>query len=827
LAFQRKHALEIVIGAALYFIAAQVGLEMAFVADQVSVIWPATGVGLALLVLRGRHLWPAIALGAFTAQLSSGAPLTAAVGIAIGSTLEAILGAELLARVDFSAALKRVRDVASLFLVAAALTPIVSATVGVTSLCLAGVEPWSTYRVLWSVWWIGDAVGDVVFAPMIFVWADQLRRGWQLERLGEAFVLALALLILSLAVFAEGSAQTRYPVHYLVIPAVIWSALRLGQHATATLIFGAFSVTVIATLGGRGPFVAQSMNASLLDVELFIAVVSVTGLFLGAAMAERNRAERRRAIDYSRLRRSEERLAMALAAGHMGAWEWNIERGSVEWSDTVAAIHGLAPGSFRGTFDAFRELVHPDDRERVLEMIRQAIARATEYSVEFRNMWPDGSIHWIAMSGQVICDRGRPVRIVGVCRDITEHKGINDALTRQAQQLAEADRRKDEFLAVLGHELRNPLAPLQNSVALLAHRASDPGVVAQARSVMQRQLRHLVRLVDDLLDVSRIRSGKIVLAKQPLELALAVNSAVELSKPGIDARRHRLVVSLPPEPVWLHADPTRLPQLLANLLNNAAKYTDEGGQIDVIAERSGSSVIVRIRDTGIGMNAQDLTGVFELFAQAGGSSQHSVQGGLGVGLSLARSLAELHGGTLAAHSEGIGRGSEFVLRLPAASSPSAAAAAKNGGVMEMPPGITAQRIVVVDDNVDAAESLSLLLAQDGHEVRVAHRGTDALNIARNFIPQVMILDLGMPEMDGYAVARAARADPALANIRLIALSGYGQPEDRRRTAEAGFDAHLVKPVEPDQLNAVLAPNKPTERTDNVMRGERLGAVRMD
>jgi CheY-like chemotaxis protein len=278
-----------------------------------------------------------------------------------------------------------------------------------------------------------------------------------------------------------------------------------------------------------------------------------------------------------------------------------------------------------------------------------------------------------------------------------------------------------------------------------------------------------------------------------------VASAVELARPLIDARSHDLQVILTPEQQWTLADRIRLPQLLANLLNNAAKYTAEGGNITLSVARLESHVVISVRDTGIGMDREALENVFELFAQAAGPS-HVVQGGLGVGLSLARSIAELHGGLLTAHSEGPGKGSEFVLRLPAAEAPQRREAEPSPVVDQ---GFR-QRILVVDDNVDAAESLGTMLAYSGHDVRVAHGGVEALSAAHEFSPNVMILDLGMPEMDGYAVARAVRSDPRFASTRLIALSGYGQPEDRRRTADVGFDEHLVKPVEHDVLNAALS-----------------------
>ena len=459
----------------------------------------------------------------------------------------------------------------------------------------------------------------------------------------------------------------------------------------------------------------------------------------------------------------------------------------------------MKAGSFGGTFEAFRKLIHPEDEPRVMEALQKSVRENGHFEAEFRHLRGDGSIHWIATRARVIEERGRAVRMVGVVMDISERKRTNDALRLQAEQLAEADRRKDEFLAVLGHELRNPLAPIQNALDLLALEPGEPANIERTRSLMTRQVRHLVRLVDDLLDVSRIRSGKIALVKSRVELAALVRSAVELSTPVIEARRHQLEVDLPPHPVWLDADPTRVPQLLANLLNNAAKYTVDGGRIWLMAGADDGEIVVKVRDTGIGMTPEALAQVFELFAQGDGA-QHTVQGGLGVGLSLARSLAELHGGTLRAHSDGPGKGTEFELRLPCATRVEAPAAPTPMEALQA----RTRRVLIVDDNADAADSLGLILKHSGHEVRVAHAGREALDIARGFRPEVWILDLGMPEMDGYEVAHAVRSDAALSDTRLIALSGYGQTDDRARTRAAGFHAHLVKPVEYDALERVIA-----------------------
>ncbi len=329
----------------------------------------------------------------------------------------------------------------------------------------------------------------------------------------------------------------------------------------------------------------------------------------------------------------------------------------------------------------------------------------------------------------------------------------------------------------------------------------DAATAQQSRDMMERQVNHLVRLVDDLLDVSRVMRGKIELRKEPVELATIVAHAMETAQPLLDAKGHKLEISLPDESMLVDADPVRLTQVVANLLTNAVKYTDVNGIIRVTARREGDNVTLRVRDNGIGIAPEMLPHVFELFVQVDHAATRS-QGGLGIGLTLVKNLVEMHGGTVAAHSAGLGKGAEFVVRLPVirdqqTQSPPPEEARKV-------PGSSGHRLLVVDDNVDAAESLALLLSLEGHEVRVAHDGEAALEAARGHRPALILLDIGMPGMDGYEVARRMRQMPELQNTIIAALTGWGQPEDRRRSAEAGFDHHLVKPPEPKALEAVLA-----------------------
>ena len=369
-------------------------------------------------------------------------------------------------------------------------------------------------------------------------------------------------------------------------------------------------------------------------------------------------------------------------------------------------------------------------------------------------------------------------------QDITEQR-------RSLEALREADRRKDEFLATLSHELRNPLAPIRNSVKLLAILTPPEPRVQKLQSMIERQVTHMVRLVDDLLEVSRITRGKIELHRERLDLSRIVQSAVETSSPFIDGAKHRLTMVVPPEPVIVEGDAVRLNQVVTNLLNNAAKYTPENGQIQLVVELLGREALIRVSDNGPGIPPDMMHRIFDLFAQVR-DTQNRSQGGLGIGLALVKQLVEMHGGSVEARST-VGEGSEFIIRLPLSQEWHAA---RSDPPVTVPTGESSRRrVLIVDDNVDAADSLSLLLTLNGHEVRTVYDGPTGIQQAAEFRPDVILLDLGMPGMDGYQTARKVRELQGLTGLKLVALTGWGQEGDRRRTQEAGFDGHLVKPVE--------------------------------
>jgi len=379
-------------------------------------------------------------------------------------------------------------------------------------------------------------------------------------------------------------------------------------------------------------------------------------------------------------------------------------------------------------------------------------------------------------------------------------------LGRRSDELRLADQRKDEFLATLAHELRNPLAPIRTSLEILRLAGNDPDKARMAREIMQRQMNQMVRLVDDLLDLSRINTGKLAIRKAAFDLREAVRDAIETVSPFVEARQHKLDVRMPPEAIVVDGDRTRLAQVFANLVNNAAKYTEPGGHISLTLERDGPTASIHIRDDGIGLSPEALESIFEMFVQVDRSLDRT-QAGLGVGLTLARQLVELHGGRIEARSAGKGKGSEFVVQVPVS------AAAQDATAESLPrksSGSKTRRVLLADDNEDFAQSLGQLLTARGHEVRIARDGAEALEAARDFRPDIAFLDIGMPKVHGYEVARRLRALPATANCYLVAVTGWGQEDDRNRAREAGFDKHLVKPVDPAEVEALVQARDPMQ-----------------
>jgi PAS domain S-box-containing protein len=474
------------------------------------------------------------------------------------------------------------------------------------------------------------------------------------------------------------------------------------------------------------------------------------------------------------------------------------ETGDVLWYNSRWYEYtGTTPEAMLGS--GWESVVDPGALPSVIERWRASVATGTRFEMIFALKGADGNFRpFLTRSAPVRDAAGHIVRWFGTNVDISELQAAQDSLRQ-------ADRRKDEFLATLAHELRNPLAPVSNAVLLLKSKGEDAQMREWASTIIERQVQSMARMLDDLLDVSRITRGTLTLQKQRVGLASVLDNAVEVAQPVVTARRHQLTINLPPQTIEVHVDPLRLSQLVGNLLINAAKYTDPGGRIELAAVVVDRSVTVSVKDNGIGLEPESIGQIFEMFSQVKSALDRS-EGGLGIGLALVKGLAELHGGSVEAQSPGLGRGSTFSVHLPLAHSVSSAPRGASTAQSELAE-VSQRRVLIADDNKDAATTLQALLELYGHEVHVAHDGESALEIAERLQPQIAILDIGMPKLNGYDIARRIRAADWGPGMRLIALTGWGQEGDRQRALAAGFDAHLTKPVYADELKGLL--NEPS------------------
>jgi signal transduction histidine kinase/integral membrane sensor domain MASE1/CheY-like chemotaxis protein len=818
--------------AAVYFATAKLGLALAYVAPEVTVFWPPTGIALAAVLVLGQRFWPAVWIGAFLANVTLPEPAVVAAGIATGNTLEAVVGAWLLQRWGMRPALERIRCVLYLLGGGALLSTTISATIGLTSLCLAGLRPWPAFARIWVIWWLGDAMSVLVVAPLLLVWSGAWRGGWRTTRIGEALVLGGGLVAALWLIFATRVVPAATPLHYALFPFAIVAALRFGQPGNTVVNALASAIAVWGTVAGLGPYGGGDIAAGLVQVQLFLAVIAGTGLILAGAIGERAQGDRFRAADYAATQALAE--SASVVGGASGVLRAVCE--SLDWD--FGAIW----------------LVTRDDELRCLETWRAPARAFPDFEAATRTLtlargvglpgrvWASREPFWIpdvvvdgnfprapvAAAEGLHCAFAFPIRsgrkVLGVIeffsRELREPDAdllariaalgsqIGQFIERQRAELAReellareraarseaelANRAKDEFLAMLGHELRNPLGAISNATHVLEMGVSGERS-ASSRAIIARQTAHLTRLVDDLLDVARVRSGRVELQRESVDLGRLVERCVEALEPAEHDRELRLTtVSLS-----VDADPARLDQIVTNLIENALKYTAPGGHIWVSTARERDRAVLRVRDDGIGIAPELLPRVFDLFVQADRSLDRS-KGGLGLGLTLVKRLVELHGGVVSAHSDGPDRGSEFTVELPLATGERAGRAD-----VAAPAGPYAQRVLIVEDYVDAREGLELLLAAMGHAVQVASDGAEGLAVLRRWRPDVAIIDIGLPGLDGYSVARAVRAEPELDGVRLVALTGYGGDDDRAQAVSAGFQMHLVKPVTPEALSRVL------------------------
>ena len=544
---------------------------------------------------------------------------------------------------------------------------------------------------------------------------------------------------------------------------------------------------LVLTRHGADVTSVPAILASLGNVALLERPVRVWALVSAARVALR---ARERQYELRSRFESQALLAAIVASSDDAIISKDLNGFIMSWNAGAERLFGYAAEEAIGK--PIMILIPPERHDEELDILSRIARNERIEHLETIRVRKDGTRLNISLTISPITDAsGKVFGASKIARDITERKQAEEALR-------EADRRKDEFLATLAHELRNPLAPIRNSLHILEMAGqSEPGI-EYVREMMERQVNHMVRLVDDLMEVSRITRGKIELRRERIDVMDVIRTAIDTSRPIIDRGGHDLTLAIPSEPLTLEADPVRLAQVFSNLLNNAAKYTETPSEIRLTVRRQGKEAVISIRDYGIGIAREMLPRVFEMFAQIDSSRPGSMSG-LGIGLTLVQNLVQMHQGTITASSEGLGKGSEFIVHLPLAEGPATAA--------EEPVAETAapvsMRVLVVDDNQDAADSLGMVLKFLGTDVRVCHDGPSALEMLGTFRPDLVLLDLGMPGMDGYEVARRIRQNPEYRDLTLIALTGWGQEDDRRRSRSAGFDHHLIKPAGVDALRALM------------------------
>lgn len=796
--------------AALYFLIAKIALLAAIPPGYATSIWPPSGIALAVILLYGSRMWPAIWIGSALTNLTVHSSPAAAVLMSSGNLMEALVGAALIRRViGVPHQFQRGEDVFK-FVGLSAASCFIGATIGTVAMAVvAGLAPKEVLAGWWT-WWQGDATGMIVVAPLILAWSTRSTVTWTSRSKAEVISFWIVLLLVSyLALGGDPIGHIFLPLLLLLtLPLVNWAALRFPQREVVAAIAVLCSMAVGFTVSGRGPLASSSLDRSLLQLLVFIGTVSVTGLSVSAVASERRRftlalhdshseLERRVFEQTWNLRKSDETLRLLVEGIQDYAIFMLDQQGKVmTWNKGAQTINGYTANEIIG--EHFSRLFPPDAIARHQPERELALAKEHgRYEDEDWRVRKDGTRFWANVTLTPIYDQQGQFRgFAKVTRDMTASKHI--------ESLEQRERHTNEFLAMLGHELRNPLAAARNALSLMGMRSANEATRDWSRSVIDRQIAQLTRLVDDLLDIARIGSGKIELKRERIELNSTVLRAVESCRPTAQARQQILEVHTWKEDLLIDGDVTRISQIVLNLLNNAIKYTPAGGRVTVSVTLQGDQALLRILDTGVGISSELLPKVFELFVQ-GERSLAGTEGGLGIGLTIVQKLVALHGGSVTARSDGPGKGSEFSVLLPAWSRrPS-----HEEAVTPWQPSKASvkRRVLIVDDNRDMAESAAAILAASGHEVRTAYDGPAALSRASDFLPDVVLLDIGLPGISGYEVARQLRASGGRHAV-LVAVTGYGQEADRRQSRDAGFDHHLVKPLEPAALEKIIESTAP-------------------
>lgn len=764
-------------------------LGLAFVHRGLAVLWPAAGVVAGLWVIVPPRLRvpvvTGLALGLFAGNAVAGRSLGLNLMFVAANLAEGWLTARLLARwTGVPARLETLPQVAW-FIVAVAITVTIGGAIG-SAILMAIPQVGFDYVQNWTMWIRSRGLGMLTVAPAVISFGTMgrpaLAQAWR-QRNSIAPALAAAVFVTFVLLSIDQWNNDLFGL--LVMLAVVYPLLLVvaarsePAYTYAALLL--ITLAVVWRLGEGGGIFSENLIAA----QAFLLVSSLWALTLAVVMHQQRLAR-------INAQASESRMRDAIAAGRGFTFDYDPRHDYVRRADPD---HILAPFNEESGSSFFDRLL-PEDRQRLIDTVTSLAPEKPAYETTYGSMRPDGKVVWLEERGVgEFDDTGRLVRLQGLTMDVTARREAEETLR-------EADRRKDRFIATLAHELRNPLAPIRTAAELLGSSKAAPNEVTWARRVIQRQVSHMAKLLDDLLDVARITRSRLEIRKQLVQLDTVIETAVEVARPLLDTRRQHLRIELSRPVPSLEADPLRLAQVISNLLTNAAKYSDDAAEIVLSAQARGTLLELRVRDNGIGIPAEALPTIFQMFAQVEGTASRS-EGGLGIGLSLVKGLVELHGGTITAHSDGPGKGSEFVVTLPCLPVEENASDAAPAGERHADGHGHARRLLVVDDNRDAADSLGMLLGLDGYEVSTAYTGQDAIAAAGSTRPEVCILDLGLPDLSGYEVARRLRKMPGLESMRLIALTGWGQEEHRQQALEAGFDHHLTKPVDPEQLSRLL------------------------
>ena len=792
--------------AGAYFVAGRLGLLFAIVNVSASPVWPASGIAFAGLLLLGRRGWPGVFIGALLVNVTTSGRFLPSLAIAAGNTLEGVLGAYLVDRFNNGRrGFDRAGDVGRFFVLAGAISTTIAATIGTMSLRLGGLVGAADSGAVWLTWWLGDAVGVLVVAPVILLWAADFEVQWPRRKILEAIMLGIAIVVIGRVLFGGWLPQRleHYPLDFLCIPVFVWVAFRFGQREAATAVAILSGIALAGTLDGFGPFVSNSPSDSLLLLEGFLGLTAVMTLAFAAVLAENRRGQD--AIL---------RMATIVIFSNDAIITKSLDGTISSWNPAAQRLFGYAAEEAIGRNIS---LIVPHEHRHEEDMILGKIRRGERVDhLETVRTRKDGASIYVELTISPV--KSSEDVIVGastIVRDVSDRMSIelqrNALLVREQEARAAAEtgnRSKDEFLAVLSHELRTPLNAVYGWARMLQLGKLDEETSTRALDAIVRNANMQVQLIDDLLDVSRVMNGKMRLDIRPVELQEVVERALDAVRPVALAKGVRLESDLDPRGGKINGDEGRLQQIVWNLVTNSVKFTDAGGLVQVRLRHVNGSMEIVVRDTGQGIPAHVLPFVFDRFRQWDSSSTRA-HSGLGLGLALVKHLTELHRGTVSAESDGLGKGATFRVTFPPAVATPLVSSPPEVRADVAPPTqvrLEGVRIVTVDDDPDALALAAAILSNAGAQVRTCRSAAEAFAVFREWRPDVLVSDIEMPGEDGYSLIRRVRAldEESGARTPAVALTAYGRMEDRMRTLAAGYSMHVPKPLDPDEFTAIIA-----------------------